>query len=112
MLDKYNRDHGINVREMSWERDIQIRPGVLPILLMGHWDYLIHQYKPKEESLQYSTKKLFIPETNDFIPVNGDVDPREGVMSRFKRFLFYYEPRDSASHVTPLTIEEITNESG
>jgi hypothetical protein len=116
MLDKYDREHGINIRELLSEKDIQTGSGVLPILPSGHWDYLIHQYKPKEESLQYSTKKLFIPETNDFVPVDGDIDPREGVMSQFKCFLSYHEPRDSASHVTPPsqlpTIEEVTEESG
>jgi hypothetical protein len=86
MLNKYNREHGISVRKLSSEEDIQIGPGVLPILPSGHWDYLIQQYKPKEESFQYSMKKLFIPEINDFIPVDGDVDPGEGVMSRFERF--------------------------
>jgi hypothetical protein len=78
MLDKYNQEHGISVRELSLEKELQIEPGVLPILPSGHWDYLIHRYKPKEESLQYLTKKSFVPETNVFIDIDEDVEPREG----------------------------------
>ena len=65
----------------------------MPILPSGYWDYLIHRYKPKEESKQYSTKKLFIPEDGSFQIVE-DVDLREGVMSRFK------DPRDIDGYAT------------
>jgi hypothetical protein len=109
MFNKYNQEHGIDIRELPLEPE----GAVLPILLSGHWDYLIQQYEPKEESLQYSTKKLFTPESNSFVPVDGDVDPREGVMSRFEHFL----PRAHNPHVTTPsaclpTIEEVTEESG
>jgi hypothetical protein len=70
LLDRYNVEHNIVIR-------------ALPVLPKGHWDYLCKRYKTKEESLQYSTKKLFIPETGTFVTVDGDIDPRGGVMSRF-----------------------------
>ena len=57
------------LKEYNKKNHIAIR--ALPILPKGHWDYLIKRYKPKEESLQYSTKKLFIPKTGEFV----DVDP-------------------------------------
>jgi hypothetical protein len=66
----------------------------LPILPTGSWDYLIKRYKPKEESKEYSTKKLFIPETGRFIPVDEDADPRRGVMSRFDANLIVPTPMD------------------
>jgi hypothetical protein len=69
ILDKYNKDHNIKIR-------------VVPILPMGHSDYLIKKFKYREESQQYSTKKLYIPETNTFVTIDEDVDPRGGVMSR------------------------------
>jgi hypothetical protein len=69
ILEKYQKDHGIKIR-------------TLPIFPAGYWDYLIHRYKTKEESKQYSTKKLYIPETADTIEITEDVDPRGGVMSQ------------------------------
>jgi hypothetical protein len=69
LLDRYNVEHNIVIR-------------ALPVLPKGHWDYLIKRYKTKEESLEYSTKKLFIPENGTFITVDEDVNPRGGVMSR------------------------------
>ena len=74
LLNAYQKEHNIKIRTMS---------AGTPILPKGHWDYLIKRFKCREESQQYSTKKLYIPETNTFITINEDVDPREGVMSRF-----------------------------
>jgi hypothetical protein len=71
LLDRYNVEHNIVIR-------------ALPVLPKGHWDYLIKRYKTKEESLEYSTKKLFIPENGTFVTVDEDVDPRGGVMSRLR----------------------------
>ena len=61
LLDRYNVEHNITLQ-------------TLPILPIGYWDKTICRYKTKEESLQYSTKKLFIPETGTFVTVDGDVD--------------------------------------
>jgi hypothetical protein len=71
LLDRYNVEHNIAIR-------------ALPALPKGHWDYLIKRYKTKEESLEYSTKKLFIPENGTFVTVDEDIDPRGGVMSRLR----------------------------
>ncbi|CAK5279616.1 unnamed protein product [Mycena citricolor] len=57
---------------------------VTPTLKAGHWDYLIHCHKPKDEHLPYPQQQLFNPYENIFTPiglVNEDIDPREGVMS-------------------------------
>jgi hypothetical protein len=66
LLDRYNVEHNIVIR-------------ALLVLPKGHWDYLIKCYNTKEESLEYSMKKLFILETGMFITVDGDIDPRGGV---------------------------------
>ena len=79
LLDRYNAEHNIKIRS-------------LPVLPKGYWDYLIHRYKTKEESQQYSTKKLFIPETGTFVTVGEDADPRGGVMSRFDANLIMTTP--------------------
>lgn len=77
LLNEYNKQHGIQMR-------------ALPILPIGHWDYLIHRFKPREESQKYSTKKLFMPDLGIFREVhedpffaslNEDVESRGGVMS-------------------------------
>jgi hypothetical protein len=80
LLDRYNVEH-ISVR-------------ALPVLPKGHWDCLCKRYKTKEESLEYSTKKLFIPVSGTFVTVDGDVDPRGGVMSRFDPNLIVPMPID------------------
>ncbi|CAK5284936.1 unnamed protein product [Mycena citricolor] len=62
--------------------DTRIR--LLPTFEAGHWDYLIHRYKPKDERLPYPQRQLFDPYENVFTPiglVDEDIDPREGVMS-------------------------------
>jgi hypothetical protein len=69
LLEKYNKEHGINVR-------------ALPILPGGYWDFLVKRYTTKEESKPYEKRRLFIPEENWFIDIDEDVDPRGGVMSR------------------------------
>jgi hypothetical protein len=70
LLDRYNVEHNIGIR-------------TLPVLPKGFWDKTIRRYKTKVETLEYSTKKLFIPETGVFVIIDEDVDPRGGVMSRF-----------------------------
>lgn len=92
MLERYNREHEINIGELdaqskkegqwwNWS-EVPFESAKLPILPKGKWDYLVKRYKPKVETLEYSTKKLFDPASNEFIPIIGDDDPREGVMSR------------------------------
>ena len=81
-------------------------PGV-PILAKGHWDYLIHCYKPKHESLPYPSRKLFNYQTGHFVeaeggvederaklptPVDEDVDLEGGVMSRLDQIAAIIEP--------------------
>ncbi len=51
--------------------------GGLPVLPLGHWDYLIRRYKPKKESVDYPRRFLFDPETGRKVeifkfPVDGD----------------------------------------
>lgn len=71
ILEKYQKDHGIKIR-------------ALPVFPARYWDYLIKRYKCKEESQEYSMKKLYIPETAETIEINGDVDSRGGVRSQFQ----------------------------
>ncbi|CAK5272246.1 unnamed protein product [Mycena citricolor] len=64
----------------AWQRkqsNPDTRICLLPMLEAGHWDYLIHFYKPKDEHLSYPQQQLFNPYDNVFTPI----DPREGVMS-------------------------------
>ena len=35
----------------------------IPVLPLGHWDYLIKRYKPKQESADYPTRYLYDPIT-------------------------------------------------
>ncbi|KAJ7443788.1 hypothetical protein B0H11DRAFT_2250487 [Mycena galericulata] len=70
MLKEFNKKHNIHTR-------------AIPIFKPGHWDYLIRRFKPKQESLPYSTRRLFDPDTGKFtaVPkpsVNEDVDLKEG----------------------------------
>ncbi|CAK5266000.1 unnamed protein product [Mycena citricolor] len=71
----------------AWQRkqsNPDTRIHLLPMLKAGHWDYLIHHYKPKDECLPYPQRQLFDLYDNAFTPigpVNEDIDPREGVMS-------------------------------
>jgi hypothetical protein len=81
LLDRYNVEHNIEIR-------------TLPVLPKGFWDKTIRRYKTKVETLEYSTKKLFIPETGVFVTVDEDVDPRGGVISRFDRNLIVPTPAD------------------
>ncbi|CAK5271829.1 unnamed protein product [Mycena citricolor] len=71
----------------AWQRkqsDPDTRICLLPTLKAGHWDYLIHCYKPKDKHLPYPQQQLFDPYKNVFTPigpVDEHIDPREGVMS-------------------------------
>jgi hypothetical protein len=49
----------------------------LPVLRQGHWDYLIHRYKPKTESIGYPARHLWDPITGrrniiQKFPVDGE----------------------------------------
>ncbi|CAK5272685.1 unnamed protein product, partial [Mycena citricolor] len=69
----------------AWQRK-QSNPDthihLLPTLEAGHWDYLIHCYKPKDKQFPYP-QQLFDPNKNVFMPIGSvdeDINPREGVM--------------------------------